>query len=256
MVICTAPRLAEALLRRMRSGKRRHFGLFEGMTGSLGGRPVRIAVAEPSEESAYVAVRQMASLCGAELVVYLGEGVAVTESLRGGDVALVSEAVRCWCPIVVTENMFPPEPGSDHGPADDLAFPDDETRRRVLDSAPLVPDHDLLSRALHALNRTLPLGSLQSQVTAVRAGGGAVRPDVWRAGEYLRARFGIDVADPGIYGALLGAADCGARALALELIRAGNGGDVAFEYRRRQKRFQDCAAEMAEELIRASAIPA
>ena len=248
-MICCAPRLAEALYRRMRSGKGRHFGLYDGMIGNLGGRPVRIAIAEPTEESVYVAVRQMVPLSGAELVLYLGEGVAVAETLRAGDVALVGEAVRCFCPIVVTENMFPSQAGGDPGPADEFAFPDDETRHHILNAEPLAPDHELLSRALSVLNRNLPPASLQSQVTAVRAGGGVVRPGVWRAGEYLRTRFGIEVTDPGVYGAMLGAADCGIRALALELVSAGNGEDVAWEYRHRRKRFRDCAAAMMEALI-------
>lgn len=257
LVICTSDVLLRALKRRMNGVRGERFGLFDGWSAQAGDASVTAVLCERSEEMAYAAVRQMIPLVEPGMILYLSEAVAVAETIGGGDLVWALSVRRCYCPVVVTDNMFPdyaPGQGRGRESGDELVFANDKIRRHVLEAPVLGVDSLLLETADRELFPGPNSRSVQPDFSPRPFGSARVQNWEGRGAEFLATRFGVGVISEGAYGAIEAAGDAGAcPLLPVGLITAGRSGSVEADYRENKRRHLDAAAEMLESLIARSA---
>jgi len=236
-IVVSDDALARAVLKRMRGGKGRHWGLFEGGEGEFAGSATALAVCGPGENLAYAAVRQLSFLFRPNAVLYLGNALGAREDLRPGDLAFVREARRVFHPIAVADNMF-------HD--DEVVFNSDELKAQVLEAPRLQADE---SRLVTVMSKVRPADfttALQSSFAAITVGSASGSPAAHRGYEFARHRYGIDATDHASYGFLAALRDEQLPGLALLQIRGGCSAEYAAEYRHQRRRFNALAAEVLE----------
>jgi nucleoside phosphorylase len=242
-IICAFEREAAVIAERMQSVRRTHYGLFPGFVGTLSGFGTAIAVTGSGENAAYTAVRQLAFLLKPALVAGFGIASAVAEWLNVGEVVLVSQGSRFYCPVALADNMFV---------SDALIFPTEEARAQIFDAPAAIADPRCLEAALGSLNGGPLRGLLQSRVCSVRVGSSDAPLLAWRAREYVRTRYDVDVADTDSYGLLCAAADVGVPALSMRVIGDSCVDRSHEEFRRKAPHVLKSAAECLETAVAAA----
>lgn len=198
--VCSVPGEAASLVSAMHGAKKVDFGLFRGFSGGFGSRRVAVVIAGAQEASVYAATRQVAYLLSPRWGLYFGLAGAVCELLKTGDFVLMSEVRRYYCPPALADNLF-----SD----DSLLFSSEDARREVMEAVTVESDPGLLHQALDAVGTLRPAGCIQPGVRAVRGASSDEELHGWRAREFVRGKYRVDVVDSGSYGFLCAAADAG-----------------------------------------------
>lgn len=241
-IVCALESEAAAIARNLRRGRKLHYGMFSGYVGELGGRTSAIIMSGAGERLAYVAARQIAWLAKPSLLVHFSYGTAVSERLRAGDVVLVRDVRRCFCPVVITDQMFRD---------DEIVWPGDEVRQHVLGGELYRLNEEFLESARTAIEAQFPRGLMQRRICVVSCGSMERAVAKSRGAEWVRGRFEIDVVDSGSYGFLDACRAIGAaRTLALRMVCSDCTGE---NLRGRELRKAGDAAADAVELAVAAA---
>lgn len=234
--------IGERLARSFAQARHAHLGVFDGYDCTIAGMPAAIAIAEPAEDGAYAALRQLHYLYRPKLALQVVSAIALQENLRAGDLALTKAVRRVHIPSAVADNFFYD---------DEVLFSSDDEREHVLDAPVLEYDPKLIGQLQPELLRGSIAGSLQSTIPIVAAGCGPGELPKWRGAEFVRKRFDVDVVDRTSYGFVRAAHDLQLPAATLSIISDGLSGNVEVEFERYAARFFDCASKAVE-----SALPA
>jgi hypothetical protein len=189
-------------------GSRRiHFGLFPGRIGRNPSHGAAIAYHGIGDTLAYTAARHLAHLLQPALIVHVAPARAVAETLADGDLAVVREAVPCWCPPALAENLV-----SDPGLLDALS----RAAAGPLGGETAKADPATAEGAVACLSE--PVGRRGAKAVLLRVGSTPEPLHGWLARDFVRARFAVDATDHDAHGFLLGCTHSGVRGIAVRVI--------------------------------------
>jgi hypothetical protein len=210
ILICVpTEKIARKVASRLDFPRRLHSGLFPIWEGYAQGVLV-VAVACSGDDHVFEgAVRHLAHFYRLGCALLVEPVVSVNEAIVAGDVVAGVRARHYYCPTALPGNLDCP---------DDLLFRGDSLREWL--AAPdVVANGPLLSR-FHSAWEQVP--NFVFTPLACAAVGTSPRPlRGWRAHEFVRTRFAVDVVDRGGYGFLAGCAAVGLPALILGCVEGG-----------------------------------
>lgn len=186
------PHIASKIAKRLQSRRFLHSGLFPIWEGYLNGILIVILACDGDEQVQAASVRHLAHFYCLSAAVLVEPVTAVSEDLKPFDVVVGQRARHYFCPTALVGNMDLP---------DDLVFRGSQVREWM--AAPAARSDDSLVAVLQA--RGGRVGSICSEFSPARqvVVGTSDRPlRGWRFCEFVRVRFGVDVADLGGYGFL------------------------------------------------------
>jgi hypothetical protein len=205
-IVCAYPAEAAAIAAFLQNCRRTHFGLFAGYCGRCGAFDCDLIISGEGENLAYGATRQIAYIAAPRILINAGIAGALTENLRTGDIVFLQSTRRAYCPPVILDNML-------HD--DELVWPDNEIRAAVVNSPALAFDTADVAKIQPKL--VIPQAQPPHILLLDCASMQTPLAD-FRGREFVRTRFGAQVADMESYGFLLAARDASTPAIAIKVI--------------------------------------
>ena len=231
-IICSSHAEASAVSARMTGGRAAHLGLFPGTIGLFSGIPAALIVSGGDEMQMHAAMLQASFLFDLKYALNFGTAVALREDLKAGDLAIIRECVRSYCPPALADNMLDD---------DSLIFPSDAIRDAILSAPSLQSSASMLNPAFKALNgHQQPHTLVQREILQVRLGSSDKPLCAHLGREYVRKRFGVDAQDSGSYGFFRAAQECGCPALSLKVITSSCGNDQGVDATKVLKTGAEC----------------
>ncbi len=193
VLFATERRVARRVARGLERRRWAHSGLVPLCEGFRRRWPVLLVLVDGGHNDLlYVSVRHLSFLYRVQAVVLAEQVVSVNPRIRPGTVVLGESARKYFCPTALPGNLDAPE---------ELLFRGSEAEESL--AAPILQTagglRDLLLRRPQSLIST---NALCGELLPVRIGS-SLRPlRGWRAKEFVRSRFDVDVVDRGGYGFL------------------------------------------------------
>ena len=197
MISVPCRRLARLVADGLASPRQYHSGLFHVREGYYRGRPVVVICCSGDENVHYASVRHIAALYRLAGALLVEPVRAVAETPGLGTVVLGTSARRYYCPTALPGNM---------DGIDDLVFRG-EALRQWLAEPPVAAAMEAIDRLAAGSREIVGGGALCQDLVPVRVGSSARPLRGWRAAEFVRTHFEIDVVDTGAFGFLRACSD-------------------------------------------------
>jgi hypothetical protein len=191
-------RVAKKLASKLSFSRRLHTGLFSLWEGYRDGVLVAVVYCQGDEDVHYACVRHLAHLYRVACVTLVEPVVAVSEDLALGDVIIVREARHYFCPTALPGNLDAPNELLFRGEQvqEWLGAPPVLASPKFLDAWSRIKAPDL-RKGISTVAKFCNIGSSSRPIRG------------WRAPEFVRSHFSVEVVDEGAYGFLCACKDVG-----------------------------------------------
>lgn len=241
MLFATERRVARRVARVLENSRWSHSGLVPLCEGFRRRWPVLVVLVEGGHNDVlYTSVRHLSFLYRTHAMVLVEQVVSVNPRIRPGSVVLGQAARKYFCPTALPGNVDAP---------DELVFRGEEAEESL--TAPeLQAARELGGVFLGCASALVSRKALSGDLVPVRIGS-SLRPlSGWRAKEFVRGRFDVDVVDRGGYGFLEGCRDVGSTGAILGVVgEHPQGGDDFLTLHAAVDRVAEVAINAVEVLI-------